>query len=69
MMIAGGTAIPLETIPAGTRLYNYTLFPLGPKLTYREGAKVVDEPTLLSALMATGTGTCHWAACRLVYPG
>jgi RHS repeat-associated protein len=55
---------PLEVFGPGDVIPNYTLAPLGRGFTFRDGATVVEERTLLSDLLESGMGRVHWAACR-----
>ncbi|MFI1524232.1 RHS repeat domain-containing protein [Kitasatospora cineracea] len=55
---------PVQVAGPGEAIPNYTLSPLGPGFTFREGSTVVEENTLLSDLLEPNMGTCHWAACR-----
>ncbi|MEU7511535.1 putative adhesin [Streptomyces sp. NPDC042898] len=60
----GPRMTPDEVVGPGQRVKNYRLSPLGEGFTFRKGATVVEEPTLLSNLLKDNMGTCHWAACR-----
>ncbi|MQS06920.1 hypothetical protein FNX48_006970 [Streptomyces sp. IF17] len=61
----GGSRMnPVEVAGPGDKVPNYTLAPLGPGFTFRNGSTVVEARTLLSDLLQPHMGTCHWAACR-----
>ncbi|MGC4814283.1 putative adhesin [Micromonospora sp. DT228] len=60
----GPRMTPVEVAGPGSIIPNYTLAPLGPGYTFRNGSDVVEERTLLSDLLKPDMGTCHWAACR-----
>ncbi|WP_018566667.1 ricin-type beta-trefoil lectin domain protein [Streptomyces sp. PsTaAH-124] len=60
----GPRMTPVSIAGPGDEIPNYTLSPLGPGFTFRNGSTVVEERTLLSDLLQPNMGTCHWAACR-----
>jgi hypothetical protein len=53
------------TYPKGSVVPEHLLSPpTNPDLNILGNPTTVSEPTLLSTLMKTATGPCHWAACR-----
>ncbi|UYQ66674.1 polymorphic toxin-type HINT domain-containing protein [Streptomyces peucetius] len=60
----GPRMTPVAVAGPGDEIPNYTLAPLGPGFTFRNGSTVVEARTLLSDLLQPNMGTCHWAACR-----
>ncbi|MCY0929492.1 hypothetical protein OTB20_25480 [Streptomyces sp. H27-H1] len=67
MIISGPAGIrkePLEVFYPGDMIPNYTLAPLGPGFTFRNGSTVVEQRTQLSSLLGENMGITHWAACR-----